>query len=176
MISWAWNRTKFTFSLASMTALLVSIGLNGCSDAASKLREGKYAPSSTHASVTSAEATVIYTNFAAPGVRDETKSAINTILAQHPGKPVILVQIRISADEQLWKSLQAINPGLSRFAEEDYYGVVDGVRVTPTVPEGITEVIDGNDFVRQDVIFQADGHVKNLDVLVKGLSLAKFAF
>ena len=116
-----------------------------------------------------------YSNIKDAAVRDETKNAINTILSQHPGKPVILVQIRMSADEQLWRSLQAQNPGLSRFSEDDYYVVIDGVRANPMVPQGITEVIDGNDFVRQDILFQADEHTRNLEVLLKGVSLAKFS-
>lgn len=89
---------------------------------------------------------------------------------------MVLVHLRLSGDEQLWKSLREKNPGLTRFSEQDYYGLVDGVRTDPLVPQGISEVIDGNNFVQQDIVFSVTNQVKVLDVLLKGVSLAKFTF
>ena len=164
---------KIPRTLVLVVIAIISVCSPGCTR---KLTEGKYPPSSKHVSVVDAEARVVRSKLTDTNVAENARSAVDNAFSRHPGSPVVLIHLGLSGDEQLWKSLQEKNPGLPRFSEQDYYVFVDGVRTDPLVPQGISEVIDGNNFVRQDIVFPVSDHVKELDVLLKGVSLAKFTF
>ncbi len=167
---WLFPSMRIIVLLAVCTAM---VWASGCTR---KLTEGKFPPSTKHVSVADAEARVVLSQLTDTNVTENARSAVDNVFSQHPGGPVVLVHLRLSGDEQLWKSLREKNPGLTRFSEQDYYGLVDGVRTDPLVPQGITEVINGNNFVQQDIVFPVSDHVKELDVVLKGVSLAKFSF
>ena len=167
-----WAALASSQAISIISILLISTYLFGCDR---KLTEGNYAPSAKHLSVLDAEARVLRSELADTNVVEKSRNVVKDVLSRYPGRPVAFVHLRMSYD-QLSKSLVEKNPALTQISGQDYYGLVDGSRVKPVVPDGVMDVNGLKMFIRQDIVFPVPDHMRQLEVFLDGISLSKFVF
>lgn len=103
----------------------------------------------------------------------KVRTAVESAQAGHENKPVLWIRFKASVDD-LFVRLREKNPAVQSLKVEEFVIVIGEDVTAPVAHEGIMIVEGYRQHVRQDLVYRLPTHATGLELVIQGITLAKF--